>query len=160
MTIRIPKFVVVALAAVVLLAGAGSAGYLLGRSSRADAARDASALRKQAVVLNEDLRRFGARSGAMLRRLCEQAVSLPNRTAPRYPFTSGSECRTPTREPKGGYTLQNIDNRVTLWVSNLCEMVQTSLAVLVTEQDNCVSGLPELVANEELFRDLDILIGP
>jgi hypothetical protein len=150
---RVSKSLVLALVVVLVASAAGAGGYLLGRSSRSDATRDATMLRSQRQATEEDLRRFGARSGGMLRRLCEQVVKLPNRASPRYPL-SASDCRLPTNEPKGGYTLHNIDSRMTRWVVGLCRNVELAEGLSPYEEDSCVTELPQLTASERLGQQI------
>lgn len=154
MTIRIPKWFLLIVLAVVVMAGVGVGGYLLGQESRSDDVHDAAVLSKQNAAFKDDVRTFGARLDGMHRRLCRQIVRLPNRTAPRHGFTEADYCRTPTSEPKKGYTLDIIDDRMTNWVSRMCGVVQIALASLENE-DNCVSGLPLLTRDEKAFNELE-----
>lgn len=152
MTLRIPKWFLMAVLAVGLVAGVGVGGYVLGRESRSDAVHDAAALKAQNAAFNEDLPRFGARLSGMHRRLCKQVARLNPTTQ-----ENESTCITSTAEPKNGYALNNIDDRMTEAVRGMCELLGIALERSASEGYACVAALPLLKEARAMADEIDEL---
>jgi hypothetical protein len=136
-TIRIPRWVLLGLAALVVLAGVGYGGYMIGTSKGADDEKAKSASRLEQVKAQQQEKTAVATQAllthhtyelAQLRQLCVYAGRL------RSPYNnarlaSPNDCRAITPDPGTHVTIYGHDDRMTDVIGQVCENVALALAV-------------------------------